>query len=210
MKITDGIYAFLWRSYRENNCNTYLIDQDGYRVLIDPGHYHLIDHWERGLERLGLSRNDINLIIITHGHPDHLEGAAAFDGKAKVAIGETEYAWLRRYAPSWAPDILLHEGILRLGTIEMKIIESPGHSPASICIYLPDKEALFTGDVIFQEGIGRTDLPGGDGQKLKESIRKISQLKVKYLLPGHGNPVVGEKEVERNFHQVERYWFQFI
>jgi len=97
-----------------------------------------------------------------------------------------------------------------VGSIALKVIETPGHSPASICLYLPDKKALFTGDVIFRDGLGRTDLPGGDGQKLKESIRKLASLEVEYLLPGHGEPVIGSKEVARNFRQVEEYWFQFI
>lgn len=210
IKIADGIYASIWRSYRENNSNTYLIDRDGYRVIVDPGHYHLTRHWEAGLERLGINRRDINLVIITHGHPDHLEGAAIFDGISKVAIGEKEYAWLKRYAPSWTPDILLRAGGLKLGTIEMEIIESPGHSPGSVCLYLPKEKALFTGDVIFRDGIGRTDLPGGDGYKLKESIRRLSGLEVSYLLPGHGEPLAGKKEVEKNFRQVETYWFQLI
>lgn len=209
-KITEGIYAAIWRSYRENNSNTYLIEQDGYRLIVDPGHYHLVRHWESGLQHLGINPEEINLVVITHGHPDHLEGAAIFDGKVKVAIGEKEYMWLKRWAPSWEPDLLLREGDLKLGTIKMKVIEAPGHSPGSICLYLPEKRSLFTGDVIFRDGIGRTDLPGGDGAKLKDSIRKLSGLDVEYLLPGHGEPVIGKKEVQRNFNQIEGYWFQFI
>jgi len=210
IRITDGIYAAIWRSLRENNCNTYLIEKDGDRILVDPGHFHLLRHWETGLEKRQLSRSDIKVVVITHGHPDHLEGAAVFDGYAKVAIGEKEYAWLKKWAPSWEPDLLLREGDLKVGSIALKVIETPGHSPASICLYLPDKKALFTGDVIFRDGLGRTDLPGGDGQKLKESIRKLASLEVEYLLPGHGEPVIGSKEVARNFRQVEEYWFQFI
>jgi len=209
-KIADDIYAFIWHSYRENNCNTYLLDRDGYRILIDPGYYHLSQHWEEGLHKRGLSRRDINLVVVTHAHPDHLEGVALFDGQSKVAIGEGEYTWLKKWAPSFEVDLLLRDGELKVGNIALKVIETPGHSPASICLYYPERKALFTGDVIFRAGLGRTDLPGGDGGKLKESIRKLSHLDVEYLLPGHGEPVIGKKEVAKNFEEVAHYWFQFI
>ncbi len=210
INITDGIYAAIWRNYRENNCNTYVITNEDMPILIDPGHYHLTAHWEQGLEKLGLSRNDIRLVIVTHGHPDHLEGVALFDHRTKVAVGEREYVWLQKWVSQLEPDLLLREGELKVGKMRLEIIEAPGHSPASICIYAPDKKVLFTGDVIFRDGIGRTDIPGGDVAQLKNSIKRLSHLDVEYLLPGHGEPVIGRTAVERNFRLIEEYWFQFI
>lgn len=210
INLTDGIYAAIWRSYRENNCNTYVITNEDMPILIDPGHYHLTAHWENGLEKLGLSRNDIRLVIVTHGHPDHLEGVALFDHRTKVAVGEREYVWLQKWVSQLEPDLLLREGELKVGKMRLEIIETPGHSPASICIYEPDKKVLFTGDVIFRDGIGRTDIPGGDVAQLKNSIKRLSHLDVEYLLPGHGEPVIGRAAVERNFRLIEEYWFQFI
>jgi len=64
-EITNGIYAALWRSYRENNCNTYLISEGDVNILIDPGHYHLTGHWQRGLEGRKLSPQDIDVVIVT-------------------------------------------------------------------------------------------------------------------------------------------------
>ena len=71
-------------------------------------------------------------------------------------------------------------------------------------------KTLFTGDVVFNQGIGRTDLPGGDGSELKESIRTISRLNTDYLLTGHGDLVSGAEAVESNFKMIEDYWFSYL
>jgi len=99
---------------------------------------------------------------------------------------------------------------LKIGNLNFEVIHTPGHSPGSVCLYWPDRKTLFTGDVVFNQGVGRTDLPGGDGEKLKESIRKISRLDVDYLLTGHGDIVAGEEAVKQNFKAIEDFWFGYI
>ena len=69
---------------------------------------------------------------------------------------------------------------------------------------------LIMGDVVFNQGIGRTDLPGGNGKLLKESILKLADLDVEYLLPGHGDMVSGRKSVEANFKIIEDQWFDYL
>ncbi len=108
------------------------------------------------------------------------------------------------------PDIVLQAGELIIGNLRFQIIHTPGHSPGSFCLYWPDRKALFTGDVVFNQGVGRTDLPGGDGQALKESILRLSHLDVEYLLPGHGEPISGRDLVRSNFAEIERVWFEYI
>ena len=81
----------------------------------------------------------------------------------------------------------------------MKVFHTPGHSPGSVSLYWPDKKVLFTGDLIFKDGVGRTDLPGGDSSLLKESIKRLKGLEIEWLLPGHGDMVSGAKEVRANF-----------
>ncbi|MBW1888668.1 MAG: MBL fold metallo-hydrolase, partial [Deltaproteobacteria bacterium] len=71
-------------------------------------------------------------------------------------------------------------------------------------------KALFTGDVVFYQGVGRTDIPGGNGKTLKESIKKISRLDLDYLLPGHGEAVSGRDHVKNNFKQIEDFWFAYL
>jgi hydroxyacylglutathione hydrolase len=132
---------------------------------------------------------------------------------------QLEMDFVRKMAPHHAevvktgrfePDILLQEGDLQIGDIALQVLHTPGHSPGSICLYWPAEKALFTGDLIFNQGIGRTDLPGGNGQALKESIRKASALDVEILLPGHGDAISGRDAVRKNFEGVESFWFAYI
>lgn len=213
IKIQDGLYAFLWQSNRENNCNTFLI-REGKTILVDPGYRHLFDHVERGLATLNLSPEQIDAVIATHGHPDHLDAVVEFSRQTLFMMGQEEYRYFSRLAsPSFPipePDILLQEGELDIGTVRFQIISTPGHSPGSLCLYWPGKKVLFSGDVAFDQGIGRSDLPGGNGKLLKESLRKIAQLDVEYLLPGHGNVIAGREAVQANFRMIESRWFNYL
>jgi glyoxylase-like metal-dependent hydrolase (beta-lactamase superfamily II) len=69
---------------------------------------------------------------------------------------------------------------------------------------------LFTGDLVFRESIGRTDLPGGNGGMLKESIKRLSEMDVDYILSGHGEIVAGKKEVKANFEKIKNYFFDYL
>lgn len=213
MDVCKGLHAFIWQDYRENNCNTFLIDGVK-KILIDPGHRHLFRHVERNLAALKLAPADIDVVIATHGHPDHLEGAKLFSKPTLIAMNETEYRLVKPWSgPVFEvpdPDFFLQEGDLRIGAEDFEVIHTPGHSPGSICLYWPARKALFAGDVVFREGIGRTDLPGGNGGQLKASIRKIAALEVEYLLTGHGDIVAGREAVRENFRAIEAYWFQYL
>ena len=221
MKVVNNIHAFIWESMTANNCNTYLIDGSA-RVLIDPGHRAMFDHVEKGLGELNLGVEDIDVILCTHGHPDHLEAVQLFKGKnAKFAVGEIEWQWIdtvgRQMATAMGvdldairPDFFLQEGELNLKDLEFKVYHTPGHSPGSVCLYQPEQKALFTGDLVFKDGVGRTDLPGGDGEQLKTSIWRLKDLDVEWLMSGHGDVISGSENVKTNFESVENYWFQYI
>jgi glyoxylase-like metal-dependent hydrolase (beta-lactamase superfamily II) len=111
---------------------------------------------------------------------------------------------------AFAPDFFLQEGELLLDGLKMKVFHTPGHSPGSVCLYWPVQKALFTGDLVFKEGLGRTDLPGGDGDLIKESIERMSQLDVELLLSGHGEIISGAQEVKSNFEQIKDFWFRYV
>jgi len=219
MKLFDDLHVFLWRDPMTNNCNTYFINGEK-KILVDPGHYALFDPVHDGLARLSLTPHDMDLVIITHGHPDHMEAVKVFlNSSTLIAIYSAEMHFIKdvgiRFghepgASSFEPDILLQEGDLKIGESSFRIIHTPGHSPGSLCMYWPDKKALFTGDLIFKQGLGRTDLPGGDGGLLKDSIKRISHLEVDYLLPGHGDIISGRDRVNSNFNDVERTWFGYL
>ncbi len=213
IKVFDGLYAFIWEDYSQNNCNTYLIESSR-KILIDPGHAKLFGHTAKDLERLRLSVDMIDILLITHGHPDHLEAVSLFRNPTKLTMSLIDYNYILELAGSYfkipEPDFFLKEGDLTLGDDRFEVIHSPGHTPGSICLYWPEKKALFTGDVVFQQGVGRTDFPGGSGEQLKESIRRIMKLDVEYLLSGHGNIVSGAENVRQNFRIIEEQWFGYL
>jgi len=68
----------------------------------------------------------------------------------------------------------------------------------------------FAGDVIFEQGVGRTDLPGGNGEQLKKSIGRLSSLDLELLLPGHGDIIRGRENIDRNFSLVENIYFGML
>ena len=221
MKLSENLHAFIWQSMSTNNCNAYFIDGPK-RVLIDPGHRALFEHVQRGLKELNLSIDDIDVIICTHAHPDHLEAVPLFkDTPTLFAMHETEWQWAstigKQMSASFGidindlrPDFFLTEGKLSLNGLDLDIIHTPGHSPGSVSLYWPQEKALFTGDLIFKEGVGRTDLPGGDGSQLKESIKGLNSLDAEWLLSGHGEVISGAENVKKNFADVESFYFAYV
>lgn len=221
MKIDDDLYGYFWQNPYENNCNTYVIQAEK-TVLIDPGHLHHLSNLMDQMERDGISLGKIELVIATHAHPDHIEGLEAFsDRSVNIAIGFEEDRYIREIGqslfemmgqslPKYRIDFFLKEGQLLLGKEEFQIYQTPGHSPGSLTIYWPRKGALFTGDLIFYGGIGRTDFPGGNSRELMESIERMSMLEIEILLPGHGEPVIGKERVLQNFEFIRQQYFPFL
>lgn len=221
MNVAENLHAFIWQTPTANNCNTYLIDGPT-KILIDPGHQSLFGHVETHLRALKIDMDDIGLVLCTHIHPDHFEGTGLFkDLPALIAIHNGEWELVKMMesymkhtfglnADDIKPDFFVNEGAMDVNGTELEIIHTPGHSPGSVSIYWPEKKALFPGDVIFEQALGRTDLPGGKGEQLKESIRRLASLDVEILLPGHGNVVTGAENVRKNFEKVESAWFNYI
>ncbi|MCL0103570.1 MBL fold metallo-hydrolase [Dehalococcoidia bacterium] len=213
-------------------------------VLIDPGHVvnelseKCLEKLTSAMLRDDIAPGEIGLIINTHSHPDHCEAnlalaqmnseSGAGGGQALIAIGKIEDEYRRTIAEQMSrmlgltvefePDFYLQEGELNLGRgdekLNLQIIHTPGHSPGSICIYSPENKVLITGDVVFNGSVGRTDLPGGDSRTLKQSIEKLSELDVEYLLPGHstnyGDIIRGKNNVVQNFASIRMNYFRLF
>ena len=212
MKIFDGLYAYPWVSYQENNCNTIFIDGD-VPVLIDPGHSHLFDRVAQEMARDGKDVGKVKMVLCTHGHPDHIEALERFGDDVIKGISREEYEYLTNgyrelfmamgaQSPAGIFKLFLREGTIRIGDKTLRVIFTPGHAPGAICLYWEEKKALICGDTVFYMGVGRTDLYGGDAGLLAQSITRLAKLDIEYLLPGHGEMVQGKKTIEKNFRAL--------
>ena len=215
MRLVGDLFAYVW-SGQDNNCNSYVFAGvlDGNRhVVIDPGHVTTPALREPGLESLhermeedGIDPAAIGLVLLTHCHPDHSEAAGAIREKTRalVAIHEVEAEVYSRLGGT--VDLFLGEGSLDLGTqtpIHLTVFHSPGHSPGHTTLYWPRERVLIAGDLIFYQSTGRVDLPGGSAAALRDSIERLSELDIDYVLCGHpyGHPgiIEGADEVRENF-----------
>ncbi len=125
----------------------------------------------------------INYIVNTHGHVDHISGNTEMQKEtgAKIIVHEddsimlthTPAMILRMFGAKASPpaDIMVKDGdIISVGNVELKVIHTPGHSPGGICLYTPGY--VFTGDTLFVEAVGRTDLPGGSWNTMYKAIKE--------------------------------------
>ncbi len=181
--------------------NIYLI---GNELLIDSG-------LARGSEKLIEVLKKINakpkLLVNTHLHHDHCGGNYAIKklfsaqicmhaSDAQLLSKNHDYALSELFGEKFTDfeiDRRVSEGeIIKASGMEFKIIHTPGHTPGSICLWEKSRKLLISGDTFFGYGIGRTDLPGGSEKELFNSLKKLSKLDAKILLPGHGNVIKGD------------------
>ena len=219
MRLFDNLYAYVWQG-NDNNCNSYLFTnalKDSKHLLVDPGHITTSFYQESGLDRLfqeiesdGLNVGQIGLVILTHSHPDHCEAAKVIREQSGALVALNQADEMMYKSLGGRMDLYLQEGELVLGqqnSLKLDIFHSPGHSPGHITIYWPDEKVLIAGDVIFYQSTGRVDLPGGSAKTLKESIERLAELDVEYLLCGHpyGHPgiIKGRNAVQENFEFVK-------
>lgn len=221
MKCTDDIYVYEWQNPFDNNCNSFFIGGT-VGALIDPGLSSYVPNLLEKMEKDGISKTDIRYVINTHSHPDHYEGSVCFkDGDVKIALHDKEIAFMKDEGISLyslfgmsPPDIeinlILSEGEISLGNEIFEIYLIPGHSPGSVGLYWPSRKALFSGDVIFYQNVGRTDFSGGNGHLLKQSISTLSKLDIDMLFPGHMNIILGQDRVNQNFQIVAQHVFPYL
>jgi hydroxyacylglutathione hydrolase len=221
MKLEKDLYAYLWQNPYENNCNTYVIKGEK-TVLIDPGHSRFLNQVFQQMEGDEISPDAIDLIILTHSHPDHVEGLEAFlDKPIKIAMNPEEERYLLESGkllfemmgqplPKLRIDFYLKEGELHLKGETFRIYQTPGHSPGSLCIYCPERKVLLTGDLIFYGGVGRTDFLEGNSKLLMESIERVADLDTEILLPGHGEIVVGKEKILQNFEFIRQNFYAYL
>ena len=171
----------------------YILSSEGEKecIVIDPG-----DEPERIRKRTGEKR--IAAILLTHGHFDHVGGVAPLMKKGtRLVIHPLDekmlsdpnlnagMGFMRKSITAPAPTDRVREGDeLTIAGLKIKVLHTPGHTPGSVC-YLIENE-LFTGDTLFEQGWGRTDLPGGDDHEMALSLRRlVPMMREMPIHPGH-------------------------
>jgi len=194
----------------ETNC--YLLDSPQGWILFDAPQGSC--EWARSL---GV---DLKLLLLTHGHVDHVQDVSRIKRQFGCPIGchpltapmISDREFFRNFGfeleiEPVKPDFLIEEtpGREFLGA-QFQVLEVPGHCPGSLCFFLPKDRLLIGGDVLFAGSIGRGDLPGGDIDVLVQEIRnKLFPLGDEVtVLPGHGPPTtIGTERRTNPFAGVE-------
>lgn len=191
----------------ETNCYLVADGQGGPGIVIDPG-----ADPDKILAAADANGIKIGTIILTHAHWDHLGavGALAADTGAKTLVHQLDADLLadplRNLSGlalgekiSLQPDgYLSSDQIIKVGGLEINVIHTPGHTPGSVSLLTAG--TLFCGDLVFYGSVGRTDLPGGDQERLHESIHsKVMTMPDSTIIyPGHGPSTTVGWERENN------------
>ena len=168
----------------QTNCYIVWGDDADSCVVIDPGYEP-----EYLLEQVHCLGKELQAILLTHGHFDHVGGVKALAQQTgcRVYICEEDLA----LKPALTAGEILYtdtysEGdVLELAGLRFQVLHTPGHTPGSVCLVCGD--TIFSGDTLFAGTCGRTDLPGGDMLQILRSLARLAQLEGDYrVLPGHG------------------------
>jgi hydroxyacylglutathione hydrolase len=198
-------------------CNCSIIGDEATReaMVIDPG-----DDIDDVLAILRKHNLEVKQIVITHAHIDHVGGAM----KLRAATGapillnqndlallkmlDVQAAWVGVAAPGQVEidQSVGNADTVQTGSLRATVLETPGHTEGSICLYFPTENKLIAGDTLFAGSIGRTDLPGGSFEKIIRSLHQtvLALPDDTVVVPGHGplttigeeresNPFLGKK-----------------
>lgn len=199
-------------------CNCFILgcEQTGEAIVVDPG-----DQPDEILDIVAGKGLTVTAIVATHAHLDHVGGMVdvhrATDAPTCLHKDDQflydhlamQAALFRLPAPPSGPVTrYIQEGdVITWGGHEAQVIHTPGHTPGSLCFYLPGESLLFSGDTLFQGSIGRTDLWGGDQGQLLKSIReRLLPLPAETaVFPGHGPRTGIAREAAHNPFLAGRY-----
>lgn len=171
----------------ETNC--YILSSDGEKAVVDPGDE--ADRIIASLESLTKEELAVKFVLATHFHWDHVEAASELIDSLNTDfyLGEKDLELYQKSSDSYlSPDRTLKEGdAVIIGSNELEVWETPGHTPGSISLVEKTERKLIVGDLFFSSGFGRTDLPGGSRSDLEDSLARVVELDGDWeIFPGHG------------------------
>ncbi|MBU3906970.1 MAG: MBL fold metallo-hydrolase [Nanoarchaeota archaeon] len=172
--ITENLWQFSFSMF--GSC-VYVLKLNGENILIDTSTSTNKQEILDDLKKLKIKPENINIILLTHNHFDHIENINLFPN-AKVYGDNNDFQKDHR-----TKDNILD--IQKMPIKGLEIIKTPGHTPGSICLYMPREQILFSGDTLFHKGVGRTDFPESSKKDLNQSIEKLEEIQIKTLCPGH-------------------------
>ena len=178
--------------------NCYIVHEENSTdcLIIDPGYEpEIISSY---LEEKGLTPA---AILLTHCHFDHVGAvkdlAAQYDCKVFLDKKELAMPPMLTNGPLYYTDGYGDGDTLTLAGIPIQVLETPGHTPGSVCLIMED--TLFSGDTLFAGSCGRTDLPCGDSRAMRGSLRRLAALSENYrVCPGHGPSSTLNREKQTN------------
>ncbi len=182
----------------EANCFVLCDEATKVGAVIDPGEY--TENIKNAIRNSGMEK--LGYILCTHGHFDHITGAAKIKNDypdAKICIGKEDAPYLENGHLSLAtifkadfepckPDVeFSHGDCFSIGNINVKIHSAPGHTPGGVLYIFEDEKIIFTGDTLFCGSVGRTSFKGGNTMELLATLREIKQFSEDYVIyTGHG------------------------
>ena len=198
-------------------CNCSIIGDEATReaMVIDPG-----DDIDDLLTILSKHNLKVKQIVVTHAHIDHVGGAM----KLRAATGapillnqndlallkmlDVQAAWVGMAAPG---QVEIDQSVggadtVQAGSLSANVLDTPGHTEGSICLYFPAEHTLIAGDTLFAGSIGRTDLPGGSFEKIIRSLHQtvLALPDDTVVVPGHGPLTTIGEERESNPFLVKK------
>ena len=189
--------------------NTWILRAPGSSsaVVVDPGPL-LTDHLQAVLDAVASYGCEVDVVLLTHGHFDHSEGAAWFAGQANCPVRSVDPAYR---IPTDHAHGLAEGDVITSGDLRIEVLPTPGHTMDSVCFWLPDDGSLLTGDTVLGRGTSVVAHPDGALGPYLESLQSLrafanSPAGVARLLPGHG-PVIDDPTAVLTYyldHRQER------
>lgn len=201
----------------EFSCNTYVVgDKGGPCVVVDLGSTN-----DKVIDYIKSNHTSCLGVLLTHGHYDHFRGVKKFLNtfNCTVFIHQDDDENLENPRYNGSAMIDGRENTLKLGSghkyllddedeisfsgglLFFKVIATPFHTDGSVCFLCEKENALFTGDTLFKDSIGRNDLPGGKSRLISSSLEKLKNLDGNLkIYPGHGDETTLKRELENNIY----------